>query len=90
MTRGIPVVVSRLGVFPELIEDNKTGILFIPGNAEDLASKINVLWNDDILCKEIGKEAQDTAYSRYAEDVYSKNIESVLSHTVNLANIGGN
>ena len=35
---GLPVIGSRIGGIPEMIQENKTGFLFEPGNYEDLAS----------------------------------------------------
>jgi glycosyltransferase involved in cell wall biosynthesis len=37
---GLPVVASRLGSLPELVTDGETGVLFEPGNADDLAEKM--------------------------------------------------
>lgn len=34
---GLPVIASRLGVLPELVDEGVTGLLFEPGSAEDLA-----------------------------------------------------
>jgi glycosyltransferase involved in cell wall biosynthesis len=37
---GLPVIASRLGAMGEVIEDGRTGLLFTPGDAADLAAKI--------------------------------------------------
>ena len=37
---GTPVVASRLGAMAELVEDGRTGLLFEPGNAADLARTV--------------------------------------------------
>ncbi len=37
---GTPVVASRLGAMSELVEEGGTGLLFNPGDAEDLRSRI--------------------------------------------------
>lgn len=34
---GLPVIASRLGALPELVDEGVTGLLFEPGSAEDLA-----------------------------------------------------
>nr|WP_315496536.1 glycosyltransferase family 4 protein [uncultured Rhodoferax sp.] len=35
-----PVIASNIGVLPNLVKDGETGLLFEPGNAEDLAHKM--------------------------------------------------
>jgi glycosyltransferase involved in cell wall biosynthesis len=40
LIRGTPVVASRLGPLPELVEHTRTGYLFDPGNPRDLAAQI--------------------------------------------------
>ena len=37
---GLPVIASRLGAMAEIVEDGRTGLLFEPGNAADLAAKM--------------------------------------------------
>lgn len=37
---GTPVIASRLGGMLEMIAEGKTGLLFHPGDADDLAHKI--------------------------------------------------
>lgn len=37
---GLPVIASRIGALAELVQNGKTGLLFEPGNAIDLAEKI--------------------------------------------------
>ncbi len=44
---GTPVIASCIGGVPELVEDGVTGELFIPGDVNNLKSKIENLWNDN-------------------------------------------
>ena len=37
---GLPVIASRLGALATLVRDGETGLLFAPGDAEDLARKL--------------------------------------------------
>lgn len=39
--KGTPVIAANLGAIAELVEDEYTGLHFRPGNAEDLASKVD-------------------------------------------------
>ncbi|QSB01847.1 glycosyltransferase family 4 protein [Methylomonas sp. EFPC1] len=38
---GLPVIASRLGAMAEIIEDGVTGLLFNPGDSQDLAAKVS-------------------------------------------------
>lgn len=54
MGAGIPVIASRIGGLPFTVTDGLTGLLFEPGNADDLASKIEALLDDPALCHRMG------------------------------------
>jgi glycosyltransferase involved in cell wall biosynthesis len=47
--KGTPVIASRLGAMQELVDDGSTGLLFAPGDADDLAAKVRQLQADDEL-----------------------------------------
>lgn len=38
---ALPAIASRLGAMAEIVEDGRTGLLFNPGDAGDLAAKVN-------------------------------------------------
>lgn len=59
MAAGIPVIASRLGGIPELVEDGKTGFLFRAGDATDLATKMTAFLTDPALLGELGEKAQE-------------------------------
>jgi glycosyltransferase involved in cell wall biosynthesis len=46
---GCPVIASRVGGIPEYVKDNESGLLFEPGNYEELAEKISQLLSDNSL-----------------------------------------
>jgi glycosyltransferase involved in cell wall biosynthesis len=70
MSHGIPVVASRIGGIPELVEHGGTGLLFDPGNARDLQTQIERLWHDARLCRELGRAAWEKAASEFNEHTY--------------------
>lgn len=81
---GKPVIASNLGVMAEMIVDGKTGLLFTPGNSEDLASKIRWAFNHPNEMKAMGINARKDFEEKYiAEknykmlmDIYERVIEN--------------
>lgn len=54
MASGRPVVGSRIGGVPFTVVDGGTGLLFEPGNAADLAAKLETLLDDADLRRRMG------------------------------------
>ena len=73
-----PVIVSRIGVFPEFVQDGVTGLLSEPGNAEDLASKITYLWKNQELTQKMGKAGREHALKEYSRETYYKKLITIL------------
>jgi glycosyltransferase involved in cell wall biosynthesis len=57
MSAGIPVIASHVGGIPELVENGKTGFLFEPGDAWDLAIKMNEFTRHPDKIKNFGEAA---------------------------------
>jgi len=72
---GKPVVASRLGPLPELIEDKRTGLFFEPGNSNDLSEKIKWMFENDDLLIQMGKNARTEFEEKYTAE---KNFEIIL------------
>ncbi len=58
MALGKPVIGSAIGAIPEMVINNQTGLLFEPGNDEQLADLIGSLYADNNLILQMGKNAQ--------------------------------
>lgn len=65
---GLPVIASRLGAMAALIEDGKTGLLFDPVSADDLARKINWAESNSQAMREMGKQARHEYESKYTSE----------------------
>ncbi len=50
---GCPVIASRVGGIPEYVKDGESGLLFEPGNYQELAEKISLLLTDSSLQKKL-------------------------------------
>jgi len=61
---GRPCVASRMGPFPEIVEDEKTGLLFVPDDVQSLTAALRRLSQDPALRRRMG----DCARRRVAEN----------------------
>ncbi len=71
---GVPVVASRIGGLKELIHDGETGLLFEPGNVEDLIQKISSLIDNEALLPRMRLKARKMAQERFSEALGYQNI----------------
>lgn len=64
--KGKPVIASRLGAMAEIIEDHHTGLQFEPGDAQDLAAKVQWAANHTDEMQTYGRNARDTYLKKYS------------------------
>ncbi len=55
---GLPVVATRVGGIPDIVEQGKSGLLVRKGDVEDLARALTTLLRDSDLCTRMGQAAQ--------------------------------
>ncbi|MDO9002628.1 MAG: glycosyltransferase family 4 protein [Aquabacterium sp.] len=65
---GMPVIASRLGSMAELVADGRTGLLFNPGDAADLAAKIEWAHQHPQAMLLMGQAARKEYESRYTPE----------------------
>jgi len=65
MQAGRPIVATAVGGNPEMIENEKTGLLSKPADARDLAEKIKTLLNNKTLALELGQNAKAKAMAEF-------------------------
>lgn len=75
--RRVPVLASNIGVVPELVFDKKTGLLFEPGNARDLAEKAIWLWRHPREVGLMGEEGFVAYQNRFTENECYKTLLEV-------------
>jgi len=66
MASGLPVVATRVGGTPEVIEDGRSGWLFNPGDAEGLAEHLLRLASQERLREAYGAAARLRAVERFS------------------------
>ena len=63
---GLPVIASEIGGIPEFVLDEQTGLLFPPGDSQELAKKINRLLEDKDFYDRLSKTARLSAVERFS------------------------
>lgn len=71
-----PVVASVNRGHKELVEDRKTGLLFQPGNVEDLAERIMTLYCNTEMAEKMGKAGYQKAM-HYTTDAVSEELKQI-------------
>jgi glycosyltransferase involved in cell wall biosynthesis len=78
---GLPVVASRIGGIPEYVEDGRSGILFEPSNAQELAAAVRRLHGDRALRERMSRAARAVALERFAPEARLPAILDLYRHT---------
>ncbi len=82
MKLGKSVIGSRSGGTPEIVNDGETGFLYDPGNAQELAGRIEKLYANPAIREAMGGKAFHTARERYNRQKYGSAVEEVLKRVV--------
>lgn len=65
MAGGVPPIGPAHGAFPELIGSGRDGLLFRPGDVDDLARTLALVAHDDVLATSMGAAARKTYEGRF-------------------------
>ena len=66
MAAGLPVVATRVGGNPEIVEDGVNGLLVAPADAEELAGAICRLLENRTLARNFGQAGRRLVMTRYS------------------------
>ena len=69
MAAGLPIVATRVGLAPEVLEDGESALLVPPGEVAPLAAAIRRLLDDRPLAARLGKTARRLVEERYSGEV---------------------
>lgn len=83
MSCGLPVIASRTGGLPELIDDGVTGFLQSVGDVSGMADRALALLTDDALWSRLSAAAREAAVTRWQQngkvDLYEATYRRVLA-----------
>ncbi|MEX2640313.1 MAG: glycosyltransferase family 4 protein [Balneolales bacterium] len=68
-SNGTPVIVSDIGSLAELVDHQRTGLKFIPGNADDLAVKVKWLLSNQSMQAQMRTNARAEFEAKYTSEI---------------------
>jgi len=72
MASGTPVVCSRIGGLPEVVEHGVTGLLVEPGDVRGLHDALERILRDRALAARLGRNARERALERFTWDACAR------------------
>lgn len=78
MACGTPVIGSRVGGIPELIEDGVTGFLVPPGDKKALAERLEWVLAHPEENRQMGEKARARAREYFSTEAYVRNYENLF------------
>ena len=72
-----PVVAHRIGSFPELIEEGKTGLLSEPERPEDLAAALAKAFDSPATTEAMGREGLAKLQKDFSRQIWQEKINQI-------------
>jgi glycosyltransferase involved in cell wall biosynthesis len=85
MAAGLPVVVSGVGVIPEMIQDGMNGFIIAPGDVASIAEKIILLSNDKELRQSMGERNLKMVKEKYDMPLIADKIDRIYKQCLGYA-----
>jgi len=79
MAAGVPVVAPAHCTFPELLDDERAGLLHAPGDPADLARVIGRLLDDLDLASRCGRRGHELSLARHTADQMAATHEEIYT-----------
>ena len=82
MAIGKPVVATKVGGIPYVVEDGETALLVDPGNGEALAEKIAMLLESKELRMAMGKKGKQQAIKRFHPEIVARKTRAIYEQVL--------
>jgi len=81
--RGKPVIASRIGGLPELVEHDENGLIVTPGDRQELAGALRLaLAMDERSLAAMGAKGREQATTRFTRDRYFREMTALYAELV--------
>ena len=78
MAAEIPIIATKVGAIPEIIQDGKNGILIEPKNPQQIVDAITKLLNNEHLRKGLAEQGKNTVIEKFNLDKMIKQYEDLF------------
>lgn len=86
MASGLPVIASKAGGIPEVLDDGRCGILVPPGNSQTLAEAMQTMYSlSPGQRNKMGNDAQKRVEDAFTEELMCKGLGSIYETIMNSA-----
>ena len=79
MLLGVPVAAARTGGIPDMVSENKDGVLFEKGNVDDIVRAILQLWDEPVIAAVYGDNASAHARITHNPDANFKRLLEIYN-----------
>ena len=82
MEIGKPIIGSKIGGIPELIEDKENGFVYEYNNTDELAEKMKILFDDSEKANQQGEMSRKLYEEKYSEKIYYNKILKIYTDLI--------
>ena len=75
--KGRPVIASRIGGIPEVVEDGVDGFLFEPGNVQELGECMKWMWKNRTAAVRMGKKGRQNVERKFNPEGHYRKLMAV-------------
>ncbi|NMO95714.1 glycosyltransferase family 4 protein [Paenibacillus lemnae] len=83
MSQGTPVIASRGGGVPEIIEQGRSGWMYETGHIQELTDRIRQVLDDDRLWRSLSHNGQQRAADRFSIQQTAEKVEFIYQQLLN-------
>lgn len=83
MLNKLPVVATKIGGMKYIVDGNKTGFLVNPFHIDEIAEKLEILYQKPMLRQEMGEKGFEKAMIEYSEKSYVQRVEELYNNLIN-------
>ena len=80
--KGTPVLAANIGGLGEIVTNDENGLLFEPGDANDLAGKARLLLSNPVKLQQMRKRARATFELNYTAETNHARLMSIYDRTL--------